>query len=99
MWEGLIEEGQVNLARQEIFYRNPGVYFIDFQRYILLTSREMFFFLPPRYIVLKSKDVFFEIKENILLTFKERICRRRPSKPGSWPDFIEFQSFSSSRSK
>ena len=98
MWEGLIEEGQVNLARQEIFYRNPGVYFIDFQRYILLTSRKMFFHLQ-RCIVLKSRDVFFEIKENILLTFKERICRRRPSKPGSWPDFIEFQSFSSTRSK
>ena len=58
MWEGFIEEGQINLARQEIFYRNPGVYFIDFQRYILLTSRKMFFYLQ-RYIVLKSKDVFF----------------------------------------
>ena len=97
MWEGFIEEGQINLARQEIFYQNPGVYFIDFQRYILLTSRNVFYL--QRYILLKSKDVFFEIKENILLTFKERICRRRPSKPGSWPDFIEFQSFSSTRSK
>ena len=30
---------------------------------------------------------------------KAWICRRRPSKPGSWPDFIEFQCFSSNRSK
>ena len=65
MWEGFIEEGQINLARQEIFYRNPGVYFIDFQRYILLTFRKVFFYLQgilywnPRIYFLKSRKIFY----------------------------------------